>query len=483
MGKYLHSVRGKPDPFGYHSRIKKLRDQNMAPITRSQSKKRAASRGRTPTRVTARRVDLPTPRSTSRGRQMSRSTSRNRSMSMGTGSVRRRLFGRTTRRAFNRSKSSGFLATYRKSRKALIRKPFVHNGVTYVKEVSSVASAEECLWIGHSVPLTMLKYNAFWALLKALFVKANGFVQNFASNTLLTDCGAQNNDIIRMVYKIDANGSPTTFDRVVGTTAGTTVDTLVNAFANEPVIDSQGIQVIDFRYISAGTGTSTSDMNQAVLRCQNAKIYFDVKLDLKLQNRSIQGSTDTDDVTNQPVYGKSYEGIGIGPVVKGHPRTAGTNFSANTATGMIVRSNNSTLVPAFEGALERYAEPLDYQYFQNVDKIGKIHIDSGQLKTSVIHKKMVFVFSNFLNMINEQSIVPSNTTGGIRSYMPRKLAEYRLFACEKMIDAVVSGGGSTIDVAFEHNIKIMSNFKAGGQAVTGIKFEKTRITGPYGGGN
>jgi len=398
-------------------------------------------------------------------------------------STRRRLFNSNTRKSYNRSKSSGFLTTYRKTRKAISRKPFVHNGVTFVKEVSSVAQADECLWIGHSVPLTMLKYNAFWALLKALFVKAQGFVQNFASNTLLTDCGAQANDIIRMVYKIDANANPIAFDRVVGTTAGTTVDTLVNSFANEPAIDSQGIQVIDFRYISAGTGTSSSDMTQAVVRCQNAKIYFDVKLDLKMQNRSIQGSSDSDDVNNQPIYGKSYQGIGIGPVVKGHPRGPGTNFSANTATGLIIRSNNSTLVPAFEGAQERYAEPLDYQFFQNVDKIGKIHIDSGQLKTSVIHKKMVFVFSNFLNLINEQSVVPSNLVGGTKSYMPRKLAEYRMFACEKMIDAVISGAGSPIDVAFEHNIKIMSNFKAGGQAVTGIKFDKVRITGPFGGSN
>lgn len=417
---------------------------------------------------------------------MSRSSSTNRAMSISRSRrTRRMLFNSSsTRTSYNRSKSSGFLNTYRKTRKAVSRKPFVHNGVTYVKEVSSVAQAEECLWIGHSVPLTMLKYSAFWAVLKALFVKANGFVQNFGSNTLLTDCGAQTNDIIRMVYKIDANAPSNAFDRTVGTTAGTTVDTLVNAFANEPLIDSQSIQVIDFRYISAGTGSSSSDMNQAVLRCQNAKIYFDVKLDLKMQNRSVQGSSDSDDVNNQPIYGKSYQGIGIGPVVKGHPRNTGTNFSANTATGLIVRANNSTLAPSsFEGALERYAEPLDYQYFQNVDKIGKIHIDSGQLKTSVIHKKMVFVFSNFLCLINQQVIVPSNTTGGLKSFMPRKLAEYRMFGCEKMIDAVVSGAGSPIDVAFEHNIKIMSNFKSGGQAVTGIKFDKVRITGPYGGAN
>lgn len=110
------------------------------------------------------------------------------------------------------TKSSGFVKTYKKTRKYTRRTGMIYNGVTRIIETSSVATDPEIVYLGHSVPLYQVKYMAYWALCKELYAKAGAFVQRFSDSTILTACGSNVGDVIRIVYKPTADGAIANLD-------------------------------------------------------------------------------------------------------------------------------------------------------------------------------------------------------------------------------------------------------------------------------
>lgn len=65
---------------------------------------------------------------------------------------------------------------------------------------------------------------------------------------------------------------------------------------------------------------------------------------------------------------------------------------------------------------------------------------------------------------------------GTNTYRIRKIAQYRMFALEKMLDAVTTPGvDTTIAVAAEHNTKIMCNFIEKRVNITAVQFVKNRL--------
>lgn len=259
------------------------------------------------------------------------------------------------------------------------------------------------------------------------------------------------------------------FDFIVA--IGSTVTDVVAAFANAALLDEQGVVLFDIRYLPVAPPVSLSQLSQTVIRLEAAYVETYVKMDLKMQNRTVFGSGANDDVVddvaNQPLYGKSYSGVGLGPRPRG--ATVSQGFTANVNTGIIAFGASSAGTP--------FNEPLDYQYYQNVNKIGKIHMDGGQLKTSVISKRAIFQFGNLMNMINRQlNDAGSTTAPADKSYIPKKLAEYKMYAAEKMIDAGATGFTPTVVLmAWEHNVKISARIKTVKQNSTAISFIKNRI--------
>jgi len=246
---------------------------------------------------------------------------------------------------------------------------------------------------------------------------------------------------------------------------------VVAAFSTAILLDEQGVVLFDIRYLPVAPPVTLSQLSQTVIRLEGAYIETYAKMDLKMQNRTVFGSGANDDVAddvaNQPLYGKIYSGIGLGPRPRGSSVSQG--FTANVNTGIIAFGATAVGTP--------FNEPLDYQYYQNVNKIGKLHLDGGQLKTSVIYKRAMFQFGNLINMINRQlNDAGSTTTPADKSYIPRKLAEYKMYAAEKMIDAGATGFTPTnVLLAWEHNVKLSARIKTVKQNSTSISFVKTRI--------
>lgn len=236
------------------------------------------------------------------------------------------------------------------------------------------------------------------------------------------------------------------------------------------MLDNDGVQFFDIRYLPVAPPVTLSQLSQTVIRLEGTYVKFYIKMDLKMQNRTVTAAADdqSDDVNNAPIYGKSYFGPGIGTRFK--VATATPSLSANVNTGVIgnIGSNLGTFAQ----------EPLDYQNFANVQKIGKVHMDGGQLKTSQLIKSFTVQFGNMFNVINTQLNDAGSTTAiGDKSYVPAKFAHYRFFAVEKMMDANPSGALSNVLVAFEHNVRMTAAIKTYPQNSTAISFVKNRLTG------
>lgn len=371
------------------------------------------------------------------------------------------------------SKSSGFFKTGRPTKKYRQRSKYVYKGVTQFVEASSVTTDPECVYITHSVPLYRAKYCAWWAVMKHLFTRAGAFVFDFSDARTLVSCGSNTGDIIRLVYKGTSDAATANDDFTVA--IGSTVNDLVTSFANDVLLDGDGIQLIELRYLTVQPATTLNSLNQTIIRMEGALIDMEIKMDLKMQNRTIPavGLNDSEDVSNQPLYGKIYQGTGIGPRPKSAIFNTGVSLSANVNTGAIALGAAS-MTSAAPINNPVFNEPLDYQYYTNVSKIGKAHIDPGQLKTSVLSKRFVFVFGNFLNIVNPQlNDAGSNVVSGDKSFVPKKLAEFRTYAVEKMIDA--TGTPTNVVVAWEHNVKISAVFRPRSQTSSSISFVKARI--------
>lgn len=251
---------------------------------------------------------------------------------------------------------------------------------------------------------------------------------------------------------------------------GSTVTNVVENFASSLLLDENGVQLFDIRYLPVAPPVSFAQLSQTVIRLEGTYVKFYCKMDLKMQNRTVTVAADneSDDVNNAPLYGKSYYGPGVGTRFKVATITQG--LSANVNTGII--GNVGANLGAFS------SEPLDYQNFANVHKTGKIHLDGGQLKTSQLVKSFTMQFGNMFNVVNRQlSDVGSTTAVGDRSYVPSKIANYRLFAVEKMMDANPAGSLTNVLLAFEHNVRMSAVIKTYPQNSTAISFVKNRLSG------
>lgn len=371
-------------------------------------------------------------------------------------------------RSYGSSKSGGKLK-FRKlsnSPKYKRRAKYVRDGVVNVTETGTLAADPECLYIGHSIPLYKLKFTAWWALMRKLLLKGGLDSGDLA----LTDqVGLAENDSIVLTYSVDNNTALTnkTYNYPFG---GVTVQTLVEEFCNDTALNSPDVRFnsIDLiPYITfVGETVSRSNINRATIKLSNVVVDAYVKLDLKLQNQTvaITGNIESTDVNNAPIYGKSYEGYGLGPIYAPAGTGQGTlNWASNNKTGLIIKSAST---------LQGLKEPLEYQQFNNVKKIGKVHMDPGYCKTSTMFKKIHASFQYLMNSI-APCLADSNVDNGKK--LSGKFAQYRLFAMEKMIDWNSSEALTNVTVGLEHNTKIMVYLKEKRTQVVQQAFEKIRI--------
>lgn len=178
-----------------------------------------------------------------------------------------------------------------------------------------------------------------------------------------------------------------------------------------------------------------------------ARIQVYVKSALKIQNRTLSASglIDQDDVDNVPLYGKSYEGTGNYMQVASD-QAGSSSLDAFT----FAPPGNSDAAPVIEdtfAANQPGSEPMKVSQLYHVKRSGKVHLDPGQVKTSILTYYKKFSLNTLLQVLSRGNIVTSSDSA-------IKIGNYRIFALEKMINSVTTTDVTAVRVAFEHDYKV-----------------------------
>lgn len=358
------------------------------------------------------------------------------------------------------SNSSGKFKTSKKSLKKYKKiNKLDKRGVTYRLEVGNSFAPKRCGWVGHStMPFDVVNKQLWRGLLKEIVWKCGVLIQNF-SDRVDVDFPVGGNFQFTHRFNYDAN--PTSIDTYTPA-AGETYDNVAEHF--HIYTKDQGKE---FQFINLAYGDSTRSVDIDLVQ---ATVSYQVKSSLKIQNRS-KNSTETDDqaddVDNVPVYGKSYESKSNGMRYFYEPTGLYERLVGNKRTGVIqigVDSNTGTM-----GFL---AEPPQPKLFVGVKKSGKVHLDPGVIKTSVLSEKKTIKLDTLISKLY-------GIGGGI-SKIRGEVGTCRVFALEKMLE-VNTGPLQTIlamNLAYEHDYKITLAVKSKKRVQTTMVIED--LIGPNG---
>lgn len=347
------------------------------------------------------------------------------------------LLKKGTHKGASTSKSSGFFKTSKRSLKKYRTASLISKkGVLLRIEAGNVITPKRCGYVGHAtMPHNSVNLHLWRAIIKALAIKSNIQIDDFDADVPGTLVGIDITLVVRFNYDVN-----NTTDVTYTIPGGGTWEGIANYFASQTYTQNE-----EFQFIKIGW---TLGVIPSELHLVEAKIMVDVKSSLKIQNRSknSEGAIEADDVDNVPLYGKTYEAWSAGLRYDIEVTGLGKRFVANATNGLLditVDTNDTTIDP--NGLL---AEPPIPSYFVGIKKCGKVHLDPGYIKTSVLSERFTMSLDQFL-------IKLYGATGG--SVKVRgELGKVRVFALEKMLE-VNTGPLQTItamNIAYEHDLKI-----------------------------
>jgi len=328
------------------------------------------------------------------------------------------------------ARSAGFLKTRRKVRhgKKITRARISAKGVYETLERSEVVTATDVQYIGHaSAPNERVRLSMYRAFVKALSLRLGFPIKSFSDMIEQGTVG----DVWR-IYTRDSqepSSGYVSYDFIYDTD-GTLYQDIVNTWEADMVLANPQITLISLEFIPE-EGSKLAFKKISLL---NASVLIDSKSDLKIQNRSVTDAGDDEiDVDNVPVYGKSYWGRGTGTNYAGGADAGENQFVANRY-GVIKKT---------DAGLNHLREPPFGQLFEKVKREGRIRLDPGHLKTSVLKTRQKMSIGTLVRYIYEGA-------AGANTYKRGNLGEFRIFAIEKMIQP--SGDSSVITLAYEHNL-------------------------------
>jgi len=177
------------------------------------------------------------------------------------------------------------------------------------------------------------------------------------------------------------------------------------------------------------------------------------KSSLKVQNRTINsaGNDEVDDVDNVPVYGKMYSGNG--------------NFIMHQDVA-IGPNGTSTLLPAVctakFAAGSAMCEPQPLSFIKKANKIAKIKLDPGDIKTNIIVSSHSFNLNVLSKMYSRSGADVAASFDGFN------VGKFSFIHVEKMIQAVATTDVNAMNIAYEVDTK-------SGCIITAPKIRQTNI--------
>lgn len=347
---------------------------------------------------------------------------------------------------------------FKKPKKGSNKKPesqFANKGIVRISEVIGTVSDPDCVYITHTaIDGYKLVEVAVQALVRKLFEKLGYRIANvdtILGHISISDAKDWQVELTTVNQKTGVETVNSTFV----TTIASTVRTVAAAFITPFMLFSSGSTTAP----GVGAAGNDSRLSRFILYGQDFNItrqpVFECELrledeimcvygvsDLKIQNRTLSanGSSDTNDIANNPLLGRSYI---FSNIPKMRDRTA---FLLNS----IPIANGVQLVRATQIANTTFKEPPLPQLFTNCKKSGVVRLEPGDIKNSRCSFKKNMSFLTFLEKIKLQY----GTGGEFLSYQSMFPSE--MFALEDLINVNIA---QNISCAYESNQTIGVYFK------------------------
>lgn len=358
------------------------------------------------------------------------------------------------------SKSRGFLKT-RKGTNNPFNK-YLKNGIVQATEHGEVLNSwnpadpstqpsAQVLYVGHTTACpeayrVIIGQAILKKLLRNCGLRSDDFTQLLPCQTLGTQ--ALQIRLYSRTAAADAN-SPDGQDLVTWNVLTETPNTRAALLSDFlfPASDTTDQRIFTNLALFGAIGTTFVPLG--FVDMQNLQIHFHVKSALKMQNRTgqLESNNEADDVDNVPIYGRSYGGTGNGAVYRGAYPASGTvgkiPLTANDFSWHIAPTPQTTLGTR----ANLWLEPPFQKEFIGCKESGKIHLDPGEIKTSLLNHTQSISFVRMYNMLYNGTTTPS---AGYRFLF----GKYRFFCVEKMIQALATTSFSSIKVAFEVDCKM-----------------------------
>jgi len=306
-------------------------------------------------------------------------------------------------------------------------------GGYYSYEKGGVSSAKQCLFIGHSTLSTEnIQRIIAMSIVKSMATKGGMCIRSW--DDIIPD-NAGTHWKYDLTYRADQNSlsTPTTVASAFFGVTATWWDMVEDL---QVLLDSAALQGVQTTLIKAEL--YNSDLIACVM-LQESLVGVDLKSSLKIQNRSTSADGElSGDVDNVPLYGKTYEGSGNGTVLKGvHDYTA-LPFIADKDN--YIASNGD-----FNADTQ---EPPNPYSFRGVRKSGKVHLEPGHLKTSVLTQKFNVKLATLVK-------AQCSDNDRLTEWLNIRLGKYRMFALEKMIETEdIMASMRSIEIGYEIAVRI-----------------------------
>jgi len=340
------------------------------------------------------------------------------------------------------SKSAGKFAKGRKVKTNVDK--FSKGGMVICRESGGLATAsatDQSVIIGHATcPILQIREAFGFAFAKWV---SKLIKQDFVNIEDPIYPANYRNCASSIAYKQTALGSILFSDLniVAGTTTwqilANQMTTLVYSNSNDT-----GFELLEYIWAQGQIATTPVVPAQMLYRkdLRKARLQFFCKSSLKIQNRTVNvaANDESDDVDNVPVYGKTYSGIG-------------DYYTFNNQC--IAADKTSGVILQYGTASNGLAEPPSLTQMVGVKKIGKAHLDPGQIKTSVENYSTSMSMQRLIDLMQRaQNVAVSSSKN--------RQGKFTCFIFEKMIQAVATTTINSIKIAYELDQKYGAIFTA-----------------------
>jgi len=345
------------------------------------------------------------------------------------------------------SKSAGFISN--NGKKVSKIESFMDKGVVQSVEQGNVTSSlRDVSYIAHSTNPRMTTLRVvIGALVKKLFNKAGIKIKNWDWDML---DGVNIPARVEIVYKERDGGARQRAPFTIPTNK--TLRQLVTDIENWILGFTPGNypqQFLELQYFHDIGTIGSSRLIAYEIDLQSVKIHMYAKSHLKIQNRTVNQAINdqADDVDNVPLYGRHFTVVGNGSMFRDYPDGGATSpyLTTDRIYGVLDYS-----VTAVDSNTTMYKEVPYASQFTGVKETGSIHLDPGQVKTSILVNEQTISWNAFIQRFYGKA------GNGVANNDSQRFAfgKTKIIAMEKMIQAVATTAENSPKIAYEHNLEV-----------------------------